>query len=190
MKHSYLFVLFVVLMMPATSFARDWKAGLMVGIGLTSVDDPAGSTEIKADINYLNGIATIPFKRDRRIFTHIFYQDFDLNNSNNKISSSVKSLGINASYQWLLRFSRDWKPWIGAGLGFSQDDFTSRKKLDGDGFVIQRFADREDNAVNLIINASTKLTTWKMFDLGAHVQIDIPISGDITRFNIFGTVLF
>ena len=190
MKHSYLFVLLVVLMMPSASFARDWKAGLMVGMGLTSVDDPAGSTEIKPDISYLNGIASIPHKRNRRILTHLFYQVLDLNNSSNKVSGRSKSLGLNASYQLQYRFSREWKPWFGAGLGFSQDKFTDRKKLNGDGFVIQRLQAREDDAVNLLVNASTKITTWKMFDLGVHGQIDIPISGDITRFNVFGTVLF
>lgn len=183
-------VVLTVLMMPTSSFARNWKAGLMLGTGITSVDDPAGSTEIQTDLSYLNGIATISLGRDRRVFTHLFYHDFDLNSSNNKVSSSVKSLGLNTSLQWQFRFSWTWKPWVGAGLGFSQDEFSNRVKLDGDGFVVQRFADKEDDAINLLINASSKITTWKMFDFGVHGQIDIPISGDITRFNIFGTVLF
>ncbi len=189
MKYWILFLL-IFLVIPSPAMARKWKVGMMLGTGITSVDDPAGSTELKLDISYLNGIATIPFKRDRRVLTHLFYQNFNLNNSNNKVSGSVKSLGLNTSYQWRFRFSRKWKPWFGAGLGFSQDKISNRKKLDGDGFIIQTFSDREDDAINLLLNASTKIKTWEKADFGVHAQIDIPISGDITRFNIFGTVLF
>lgn len=192
MKKNTLLILLVILMIPSVSFARDrqWKAGLMIGAGVISVDDPAGSTEIKTALSFLNGIVTLPARRDTRIFSHLFYQDFDLNNTSNQVAGSVKSVGLNTSYQWRYRHSRTWKPWFGVGLGFSQDKMTHRALLDSGGFIIQDLPDREDNAVNVLLNASTILKQWKMFDFGVHGQIDYPISGDITRFSIFGTILF
>ncbi len=180
----------MMVLLPTAAFARDWKAGLMIGPGITSVDDSAGETEIKTSLSLFNGISTMPFGRDRRIFTHIFYQKMDLPIDNNKVSSTVKSLGVNVSHQWQFRFSWTWKPWIGAGIGFSQDQFTNRVLLDQDGFILRSFSNKEDDAINLLINGSTKITRWNMLDFGIHGQIEIPISGDITRFNIFGTVLF
>lgn len=193
MRHWVFIVLLISFSLPpisATSFARDWKAGLMIGGAVSAVDDPAGSTELKVHPSYLNGIATIPYGRDRRIFTQIFYNEFDLDQSRNKVGAKTKSLGLNTSYQWKLRLSRQWKPWIGAGLGFSSDSFENRFLLDQDGFVMQRFLDREDEAINLILNASMTLKRMNFFDLGGHVQVDVPISGDITRFTIAGTILF
>ncbi|MFQ5589460.1 MAG: hypothetical protein ACE5F7_11555, partial [Nitrospiria bacterium] len=155
-----------------------------------SVDDSAGDTEIKTHFSFFNVIATIPFGRDRRIFTQIFYEDIDLENKSNKVSGSVKSLGLNTSYQWRFRFSRKWKPWFGAGLGLSEDKFTNRILLDSDGFIVQRFADRDEQAVNFLLNASTVLKRTHFFDVGAHAQVEVPVSGEMTRFLIAGTILF
>ncbi len=183
-------VVVILLLIPSIVSARNWRAGGMLGLSVNSVDDPAGSTEVKFLPSYLNGIATLPVKRDRRIFLHLFYNDFDLENEGNKVSGQVKSLGLNASYQWRIRYSRRWKPWAGIGLGFSQDEFKKRFLLDPGGFISKELPDREEEAVNLLINASTILKRWKMFDFGVHGQIDIPISGDITRFSVLGTILY
>ncbi len=192
MKKKTLLILLVIVMIPSVSFARDrkWKAGLMMGPSVILVDDPAGSTEIETSLSFLNGIVTLPARRDTRIFIHLFYEDFNLNNTGNKVSGSIKSLGLNTSYQWRYRHSRSWKPWFGVGLGFSQDEFKSRALLDSGGFIVQDLPDREDNAINLLLNASTQLKQWWMLDFGVHGQIDIPISGDITRFMILGTILY
>ncbi len=183
-------MVFILLLMSSIVSARDWKAGAGFGLSVNSVDDPEGSTALNFQPSYFNAIGTLKINRDRRLFLHLFYSDFDLENKRNKVSAQIKNLGLNASYQWRIRYSRQWKPWFGVGLGFSQDEFRSRFLLDQDGFIGQDLPDRQEDAVNLLINASTILKRWLMLDFGVHAQIDIPISGDITRFMILGTILY
>ncbi len=186
----WVFTLLFIGMIPAISSARSWKAGLMIGGGVVSVDDPAGSTEVKTHLTFLNGIATIPYRRDRRFFVHLFHNRFDLDTSNNKVSGEVKSLGLNTSYQTKLRLSRHWKPWVGGGLGFSNDTFKNRILLDNEGFIIREFPNREKEAINLLLNASMILKQMRPFDLGVHFQYEFPISGDIQRFTVAATILY
>jgi len=162
----------------------------MIAGELVSLDDPAGGTEVQTHLTFLNGIATIPYKRDHRIFVHLFYKQFDLDHSNNKVSGTAKSTGLNTSYQTKLRLSRNWKPWVGGGIEFSNDTFQNRILLDGDGFIIKDFPDREIKAVTLLINASMILKQMRPFDLGIHFQYEFPISGDIQRFTVAATILY
>lgn len=187
---ALVFALLFIMLFPRASPARSWKAGIMMGGAVVSVDDPAGSTEVKTHLSFLNGIATIPYRRDRRIFAHLFYNRFDLDNSNNKVSGEVTSLGLNTSYQVKLRLSRHWKPWIGTGLGFSNDKFKNRILLDDEGFIIKDFPDRKEEAFNFLINANMIIKQVRPFNLGIHFQYEFPISGNVQRFTLAATILY
>ena len=186
---TFLIGLLIILMMARETRAQEtWHIGIMMGPTLAHVSDPDGSTDTQLHFFYLNFISTIPFGRDQRIFSQLFYDQCELDASTSNIGQKVSTSGGNVSWQYLWRLSRYWKPWIGGGVGFANSKFKSRHLLDADGFLIRQFPGRSENILNLIVNASIPLTQWGRFQLGTHMQYEFPTGDGIHQF-LFGLTL-
>lgn len=164
------------------------RFGVLAAMSRADVDDPAGATEAKR-YPRLALIGTLPAAKDRRWFGEVFYHRYDIEADTDSIGIDVTRLGAALSYQ--MRFARvPLKPWLGAGLNLSRDEFDERLTVDALGFVNNRFPARSDTAVGLVLNA---VTTWKWTsgtDVGLQLQYEQPITGDITTWTLGVLLIF
>jgi hypothetical protein len=164
------------------------RFGLLAGMSHADVDDPDGSTdaEIYPRLAFV-GVAGL--RPDRRLFGEVFYHQFESDPGVRTIGQDVHRVGAALSYQARLA---GWplEPWGGLGLAYSRDSFEERVTVAPDGFVDQRFPDRDENTFALVVNATAEWAWIRGIDLGLHVQYELPISGDVSTFTVAAVLLF
>lgn len=166
------------------------RYGLMPGISQFSVDDPDGGTDPTQEFNPFNAILANDFGRDSRVLSQVYYQPFTLDAGVTTVGQEVSRGGVAVSWQGMLRIARAWKPWVGVGLGYSQDSFKKRYTVDKDGFLAARYANRKESAVNLILNASTEWQWTRDWDIGFHVQYETPLEGSTQALSVSVMLLY
>lgn len=186
-KIVYLFML-IILLMASSARAESWQIGTMVGGAVSDIDDPKGDTASDPYFSFLNVIATFPYGRDQQVLFHFFHDRFKLDASTSEIGQKVSTLGTNASWQYRWRLARYFKPWIGGGIGFSNNRFKDRFLIDGDSFVVKEFSNRDERAISLILNAHSPIAEIGKVSLGALLQYEFPLRGTVSRL-FFGLTL-
>lgn len=193
-RASFVFMLFC-LAPPVTWAAaigeipeKGLRAGLLAGMSYADVDDPDGPTDAESYLRLaLLGAARL--EANRRLLGELFYHRYDSDPGGRRIGQDVRRLGAALSYQ--AKFSH-WplQPWAGVGLAYSRDRFEQRVTVAADGFLDQRFPNRDENAFALVLNATAHRTWIQGWDIGVHVQYEQPLSGDVTTFTVAAVLLF
>lgn len=183
--HYRMFVLCLILLLGAgTTYANeDFRFGIMPTGSRYDVKDPDGSTSPENDLNPLSGVLIYNYGRDGRIFTHLYSASFSLKASPSDIGQDVTQVGLNATYQMMVRMARSFKPWIGLGLGYASEDYRNRHRITPEGHLApgSPYPSRKiDNYVG-VLNASLEWQANRDWDVGAHLQVEEPISSDGAR---------
>ena len=130
--------------------------GLGASVGSVSIDDPDGSTG-SSFVIYPTFLYLLNVSRDTRFVSDLLYLSYSLDASQSEIGQKVASLSISGVYEWKKRVSRDFKPWIGVGLGYGSNSSKNRHTVDADGFLDDSFADRNSSGVSVILDVSTDI---------------------------------
>lgn len=164
------------------------RFGVLAGLARADVDDPAGDTDAK-NYSRVALIGTLPAAKGRRWFGEVFYHRFDIEAGRDSIGVDVTRLGAALSYQ--ARFATlPLKPWLGAGLNLSRDNYDERLTVDALGFVDDRFPERDDTAIGLVLNAVTTWNWTRTTDLGLQLQYEQPLTGDIKTLTLGVLLIF
>lgn len=164
------------------------RLGVLAGMTRGDIDDPAGPTDAK---NYLRLalIGTLPAAKDRRWLGEMFYHRFDLEAGTDSIGVDVTRLGAALSYQ--ARFADlPLKPWLGTGINVSRDRFEERLTVDASGFVANRYTDRSDTALGLVLTATTAWKWTQSTDIGLQLQYEQPLTGDVKALTLGVLLIF
>lgn len=172
------FLVLAVLMSSAHA-AESTRFGWLPTVSYVDVGDPNGPAEIYTGLTYLSAVLLTDLGRDSRLFLHGHYDTFDLEASTSNIHQSVDRYGVNAVYQINLRITRAWKPWVGLGLGYSQDKITDRYILTPGGFTGARYPDRTEDSVIAVANVSSEWQFSRELDMGLHFQWEEPLSDGV-----------
>lgn len=154
-----------------------YQVGVSAGMARSDVDDPSGNANSE---NYpsLSLVGIARFGQDQRVLGQLFFNSFTLEPGVQTVGQDVKQTGASAIYQRRIDW-QTWKPWFGAGIGYSRDRFENRLTVAPDGFVAQRFPNREENAFLLLLGATTQWRVTDRLDLALHLQYDLPLQGDV-----------
>lgn len=145
---------------------KDFSFGTFTGIGFYSIDDPEGETEAKAVTQIIDFFGTYSIGRDSRLFFEFSMIDEDFNASTTETGLTIESTDLTALYQTRLRMSKAFKPWLGAGLMFSQAEYSRRFLVDNNGFLAQSFPNRSVNETALVISLMNETELdWDLADL-------------------------
>jgi len=165
-----------------------YQLGVAAGMARSNVDDPSASASSE---NYpqvaLVGIAQ--FGGDQRMFGQLFAKSFTLDPGVQTIGQDVKQTGLSLAYQRRMGWHA-WQPWLGAGLGYSRDRFENRVTVASDGFLAQRFPNREDNGFALLLTGSTQWHVTDRWDVGLHLQYDYALQGDVKTLSLSLLLLY
>jgi hypothetical protein len=166
------------------------KIGYSAGYVLVSVDDPDGDTETATGGQPAGLIYTDWLFGDFRHWTELYYYGANLDASTNKIGQDVKRYGLRFSLQKSFRLIEKWAPWFGLGLDVSQAKYTVRYTKTDDGFLDQKFDDRDEVAVSLLVNAVSEWSIARDWSVALKLEQSVPLSSDVTEFLVSGAVLY
>lgn len=177
MKKIFLMVAVLVVSNVANAASSDaFRFGLMPTISIYTVVDPNGPTAPGNGFSYLSGVMLADAGRDSRVMAHLIYDKFSLAATTKNIAQDVTRTSGSISYQSMLRLTRGWKPWLGAGIGQASETYKNRYRLTPGGFS-SPLADQERsvNNVFILVNTSTEWQVNKQWDMGVNLQYEHPV---------------
>jgi len=164
------------------------------GVGVTqgnySVEDPDGSADSTTEASIF-GVVTMPMSRnwpDYRYWFQVAHKSFELDASTSEVGQEVTSTSLSAIIQRSFSISSDFRPWLGLGAGAGINDYEGRHTIDEDGFLKDRFDDRSNTSMYLILNAGI---SFRKLDngvfIGTSINYERPIDDGIesTNLNVF-----
>ncbi len=162
---------------PALSGENDQlRYGVQSSLNSYRIDDPAGTTAAGSGLS-LSGIALVEFGRDSRVMLNVNKDAYSLAASTTNIGQDVSSIGGGVSYQSLLRLTRTWKPWIGAGLGYTSTTYKNRYTFTSPSMQFKYlYADRSATDIALLLNANSEWHYNRDWDIGLQAQLAKSIS--------------
>jgi hypothetical protein len=166
------------------------KIGYSAGFVWLSVDDPDGDTKTSIGAQPVGLIYTDWFIGDFRYWSELFYYSASLDASTNSIGQDVERYGVRFSMQKSFRVVEKWAPWLGLGLDVSQAKYTLRHTKDDEGYLAERYPDRDEMAVSLLVNAISEWSIARDWSVALKLEQSIPLSGDVTEFLVSGAVLY
>lgn len=166
------------------------KIGYSAGFAWVSVDDPDGDTKAAIGGQPIGLIYTDWFIGDFRYWTEAYYYSASLDASSTNIGQDVQRYGVRFSTQKSFRVVEKWAPWLGLGLDVSQAKYTVRHTKTDDGFLKEKFPDRDEIAFSLLINAVSEWSIANDWSIALKLEQSIPLSSDVYEFLISGAVLY
>ena len=99
------------------------------------------------------------------------------------VGQEVSSFGGGVSYQSMLRIARTWKPWIGAGLGYTATTYKNRFIFTpGQNKIL--YADRKATDIAVLLNANSEWQFNRDWDIGLQAQLAKSISDKSSSFRV------
>ena len=166
------------------------KIGYSAAMVWVNVDDPDGDTESTAGVQPIGLVYTDWFIGDFRHWSELYYYSASLDSSTTNIGQDVERYGLRFSLQKSFRVLEKWAPWLGLGLDVSQAKYTLRHTKTEDGFLAERYPDRDEITASLLINAISEWSIAKDWSLALKLEQSIPLSGDVMEFMASGVVLY
>jgi len=170
-----------------THAADTWRFGVLPNVAGYTVNDPNGPTDTRAGLSPAL-LMLVDMGRDARLMAQVVHDSFQLSASTTNIAQDVSSTGANVEYQWMLRFTRGWKPWVGLGAGYASESYSNRYTVTPGGFLGTTYPDRTKDDFTVVLNTSTEWAVNRDWDMGVHLQIEQPVSSDgmrVIRFGIY-----
>ncbi|KAF0190535.1 MAG: Uncharacterized protein FD165_2616 [Gammaproteobacteria bacterium] len=147
------------------------------GYGLTlnqlTVDDPNGDGGDTIALGYLNFFYVGKLWRDTQYYAEFSHIESEITASGGTIGQDVSSTGFRAMLQERLRLSATLKPWVGAGLGVYQQEFTRRHTVDGGGFLTGTFPNRDVTQFVLSFDAMHEWAFNDAIDIALRLKYDL-----------------
>ena len=166
------------------------KIGYGIGGAHISVDDPDGDTQGKWDVQPLTLVYSDWLVSGYRHWSEVYFYQTSLDPTSTSVGQDVERVGLRFSLQKNIRLNKSFAPWIGGGLDVSRVDYSVRHTKDSDGFLIESFDDRNENAVSLILNVMNEWTIQSDWSIAAKLEQSVAIQSDISDFLATVNLLF
>lgn len=166
------------------------RLGYGVSLRHVTVEDPDGSVPAENEFGFLNLFYVDEYSRDTRYYVEFTMSDTDIDAKGNKIGQDISSTGIRTSFQKRLRLGRFFKPWVGAGAGIFQEEFTQRHTIDSDGFLLNTFPDRDTTHLVLSVDASSDWELTEILDLSVRLLYGLPLDDGTGGISLTAILLY
>ena len=177
MRSTICFLVLCSVVAPVLAAENDpLRFGVQTSLNSYRIDDPVGPTAGGTGLS-LSGIALYEFGRDSRMMINVNKDAYSVAASTSNIGQDVSSMGGGVSYQSKWRVSRTWKPWLGAGLGYTSTTYKNRYTFTSPSQQFKYlYAERSATNVALLLNANSEWQYNKDWDFGLQAQLAKSIS--------------
>ena len=170
---------------PALSAENDtFRYGVQTSLNNYKIDDPAGSTAVGSGLS-VSGIALLNVGRESRVMFNLDKDSYSLAGTTTNVGQNVSSIGGGVSYQNMLRVTRNWKPWIGVGLGYASATYKNRFTMMTPGQpYTYLYADRTATDTALLLNTDSEWVINRDWDIGLQAQFAKTFSDKSSTFRV------
>ena len=177
MKRTIILILFIQFGVVATGNAAALgmaKTTVNIGYGMgfsrLQVDDPDGDTETAVAFQPIRLIFSDWTESGNRIWLETYFQNTELRASETLIGQYVEHAGMRFQVQRNFALHRHFKPWFGVGLDISVSRYIRRHTMDDEGFLLQDFGSRSNNASGVVLSAMNQWRVNSEWDVGARIE--------------------
>lgn len=162
----------------------DSSIGVMPAVMSYRSMEPEGDTARETVVYPLTLSATFNINRINRIVTDFRYVDFDVAAGNGGIGVTVEGYQLTTALQHHFRLSRHFRPWVGGGIVSSMIDTTDRFRTDSDGFLVERFDDREETTMSGVAMVGMDWDLTRDWRLAAEARYERPFSDGLEGYGV------
>ncbi len=178
--HLVLLFLFIFAINTAAA-TEDSALGVGLGFAVAGVEDPAGSTG--NDQVFVPGLFYRgAWARDLDYAVGARYASGELTPTPTEIGQAFSHLELSLALHKRLRLLREFKTWVGGGVALARDTFETRQTVDGDGFLKDRYDNRESTGANVLLEVTAQYRTQNNHDWAVQLQHQEPL-GDRVRYS-------
>lgn len=174
----------LLLCSPLSALA-DARYGFGGSLWVNTVDDPNGPTDTDTNLS-LSGFLTQPIGHNLRLFYEGRYHAFTLTPSQKNIGQNVVSYAFDMHLHRGFDFP-GFKAWLGGGFNLGLNHYKGRKTLDQDGYIDQRFPNRDETNLGLLLTTGLSFETEQYLVFGASLTQQVSLNEGINglSFNLF-----
>lgn len=132
MTRLFIYLLLITSSASALADEDNWRYGLGMYATSSFVSDPFGGFSLGRGRAY-SGMVMYNVNRGNRIKFNLDTEADKIDASTTVVGESVVSSSANISLQHNLRLFREFKPWVGVGLGYADTKFSDRFYLTPSG---------------------------------------------------------
>lgn len=174
--------------------AELWDVDTTIGVMPAAMNyvsqEPEGDTDREMVVYPLTLSATFNINRINRIVTDFRYVDFDVPAGKGGLGVTVEGYQFSTVFQHQFRLARNFRPWIGGGVISSIIETTDRFRTDNDGFLIERFDDREETSLAGVISTGLEFEITRQWHLAAEARYEMPFSDGLEGYGVSGGIRY
>lgn len=186
-------VLLASIVIPQAS-ASLWDVDTSVGVSpavmIYKSKEPEGTTPTDTAVYPLTLTATFSINRINRIMADFRYVDVELPAGNSGVGATVKGYQLSTILQHQFRWSRSFRPWLGVGVVSTVFESTDRYRTDRDGFLQERFADRDDTTLSAVANAALEWKISRDWVLATEGRYELPFGDGLQGYGVSAGVRY
>lgn len=130
------------------------------------------------------------YARDARWYAEYSKSDFHFKGDVTNVGQNVSYTSLNAGWQTQFAVSRDFKPWLGLGLGGQSAKLSNRHTTLANGFLNQTFPDEEVSTLQWFVDASHDFALSEQTFLNTRIQYVSPTSNGVGYYGITGVFMY
>ena len=155
---------------------------------ISSVND-LDSTALNVG-NLVSGVVIFESGRDSRVFVQAQYAKYEFPGTTLLIGELVKAYSISTIFQSKFRVSRNFKPYLGFGLGLKNEEHSNRYTTDTQGFLAQSFDDESIVNITVDANITDDIDLFKTIKTGWSLRYSQPVSDGLKTIEAGIYILF
>ena len=154
----------------------DMQIGYRANFSLFHVDDEVIGMNRTFLVQPFNVFSTGEIRRDLFWTSDLSWKPIKTSTASGGIAQkiAVAEIDFGLDYQW--RLSRQFKPRLGVGVGYTNSRYSNRYTTDPDGFLLDRYDDDNKNNFLVYLNASHYWTISREWALGANLRGTLPFN--------------
>lgn len=180
------FILIFFFILPCPSYADGY--GYTTYYSRLSVNDPDGKNTGTAFLPF-NIFYANEFAPHLRFCSELFFARTDLSGTETKVGQRITQAGISTLLQQQFHLSRLFNPWLGAGPVFARIRYTQRYTKDADGYLLQRFPDRREDAIDFVFMGSQYWELNRHWSWGLNIKWNIPFESNLSALGVGLSIL-
>lgn len=154
------------------------RLGYAVGLSRLVLDDPAGSTKAALAVQPVTLIYTDWSPGGLRYWAEAYYARATLDADTTHVGQDASRLGVRLALQRNVSLG-PWRPWIGLGVDVSRNRYSRRHTEDGDGFLLNAYADRSNTALGLSLHVVQEWAVARNWDLIGKAEQLVSVTGGV-----------
>ncbi|ERS88338.1 hypothetical protein Q672_10805 [Marinobacter sp. EVN1] len=168
----------------------DTSAGVSPAVMIYESKEPEGTTPTETAVYPLTLTATFDINRINRVMADFRYVDIEFDAGDDGVGATVEGYQLSTILQHQFRLSRNFRPWLGVGVVSTVFESTDRYRTDGDGFLLERYDDRDDTTLSGVANAALEWELSRDWILATEARYELPFGDGLQGYGVSAGVRY